>query len=60
MRFWPSVRYYYGVCWSVAGRPGFIFQHEVSRAALGTLGTFSHLSNKYRGSSPGIPRRRRL
>lgn len=48
MRFRPLQ----GVCWSVAGRSGFLFQHTVSRAALGTLGTFSHLSKAYRGLSP--------
>jgi len=56
-----STGVYHGVCWSVAGRLGFLFQYTstVSRAALGKLGAFSHLYNAYRGSSVGIPRRRR-
>lgn len=36
MRFWPSVRYYHGVCWSVAGRPGFMFQHSVKSSTRHT------------------------
>lgn len=60
MRFWSTLRHYQGVSWSGADRPGFVFQHTASRAALGTLSTHSHLSKAYRGSSSSIPCRWRL